>query len=292
MVTFEGDPYVLVGYDGSAEAGGALRWGVQEARLRRRPLTICHSWHMPYPWQPSHEDADAVAVIRRMAEHTLDRGVHIARAQAPALTVRKRLVTGPPAACLLEGVSEAELIVVGSQGSGGYPGPAGSTARQVAAYAHCPVVVFRESSPALRRVVIGVDGSAAGDSALAFGFEEAALRGWEVEAVYGAWELQAIAGSESALYADIDTLKREGGTRLERAVAPWREKYPRVPVSTSLTMSEPRLALLQAADQAVLLVVGDRGEGGLPGMRLGAVSEAMLQQAPCTVAVTHPRHRK
>ena len=53
-------------------------------------------------------------------------------------------------------------------------------------------------------------------------------------------------------------------------------------------MSSQGQALLNAADQAGLLVVGDCGIGGLRGQPLGAVSIAMLLQAPCPVAVTHP----
>jgi Universal stress protein family. len=80
MVTFEHSPYVLVGYDGSAEAKNALRWGVEEARLRRRPLVVCHAWHWPYPEKPI--DSSLVETVRRMAEHVPEKAVRIAHSQA------------------------------------------------------------------------------------------------------------------------------------------------------------------------------------------------------------------
>jgi nucleotide-binding universal stress UspA family protein len=223
-----------------------------------------------------------------MAEHVLDKGVRIAQGQAPGLEVRKCLVKGPAASAILYEALDTELIVIGSHGTGGYTESAvGSTALQVPAHALCPVVVHRKADSALRRVVIGVDGSPSSDAALAFGFEEAALRGWEVEAVYGAWEPTAVGDTDIALYTDVETLRKSAGTRLERAVSPWREKYAQVPAVTSLVLEPPREALLRAADQARMVVVGDRGTGGLPSMRLGAVSLAMLHYAPCPVAITH-----
>lgn len=44
----EGRP-VVVGYDGSAESRMALRWAVEDARLRFLPLLVCHAWQWPYP---------------------------------------------------------------------------------------------------------------------------------------------------------------------------------------------------------------------------------------------------
>jgi nucleotide-binding universal stress UspA family protein len=277
-------PDVLVGYDGSGEGERALRYAVGEARLRGRPLTVCHAWDWPYPEPPI--DPSMIEIARRMAEHVLDRGV--ARALVPGLEVRKGLVKGPAAAALLYEAIDTELIVIGSHGVGATgKSCVGSTALQLPAHALCPVVVHRGTEPGRRRVVIGVDGSPSSEAALAFGFEEAALRDWEVLAVHGAREPGA-AETDIALYGDVESLRRAAGTRLERAVSPWREKYGQVSASTWLALEPPRQALLRAADQAAMVVVGDRGTGGMAGLRLGSVPLAMVQDAPCTVAVTPP----
>lgn len=289
--------HVLVGYDGSKEGERALRWAAGEAKLRRLPLEVCHAWHWPYP--TAQLDPEGLGIVRKMAEHVLDHGVSIVHAYAPALQVRKRLCTGPASAALLHEAYGAELVVVGSHGHTGLP--VGSSALHVPARATIPAIVVRErthpegsdapagSSEAARgRVVVGVDGSPSSDAALEFAFEEAALRDWRLVAVYGAWEPGAVADSELALYADAAALEHQAGARLERSVAPWRVKYPQVDARTVLRLEPPREALLSVAEGADLLVVGDRGHGGIPPLLLGAVSQASLVHAPCSVAVVHP----
>jgi nucleotide-binding universal stress UspA family protein len=287
MDSFDG-PYVLVGYDGSAAGERALRWAAEEARLRRMPLTICHSWHWPYPVPPS--GPSALETVRKMAQHTLDTGMRIVRESSARTPCQGRLVSGPAAAVLVNQSKDASLAVVGTYGQGAFPGlETGSSAVQLPAYAHCPVVVVRGTCDRSRPVVVGVDGSAASDAALAFGFEEAALRGQALRAVFGCWEPEAIASAEMGMIASPDELRMMAACRLERTVSPWKEKYPYVDADTVLSLRTPRHALIEAAAHATLLVVGGRGLGGVTGLRLGAVSAAVLQHAPCTVAIVRPR---
>lgn len=276
-------PYVLVGYDGLVESDRALRWAAEEARLRRLELLVCHCWRWPYPI--SHVDYDIEATVKRMGEHLLDHGADRAASIAPTVKVRKRLMDGPAYAALMHESPEAELIVVGSHEQAELP--VGSTALQLPARSRRPVVVVRQAASSYNHVVVGVDGSPGAEAALAFAFEEAALRGWTLEAVYGCWEPGAVAESELVLFADRDELTRSCGARLERAVAPWREKYPQVEARTSLIMEGPRTALLNAATGADLVVVGDRGTGNVDPLLLGATSSALLHHAPCTVAIVH-----
>ncbi|MEV5708160.1 universal stress protein [Actinoallomurus sp. NPDC052274] len=287
MATFDGS-YVLVGFDGSPGAERALRWAVEEARVRRLPLTVCHAWHWPYPVPPS--GPEALETARRMGRHTLEHGVFVARQLRPALTVRPRFATGPASAVLIDESENAALAVVGSHGRGGFAGlGAGSTALHLAAYGHCPVLVMRDDPEPDGPIVVGVDGSPAAEAALAFAYEEAALRGRSVRAVFACWEAEAIASAEMGMLRDPEQLRTLGAARLERTVCLWREKYPYVETATSLVMRTPRHALLEAAADAGLLVVGDRGLGGVPGLRLGSVSHAVLVHAPCSVGVVRPR---
>ncbi|MBX6769682.1 MAG: universal stress protein, partial [Actinomadura rubrobrunea] len=151
-----------------------------------------------------------------------------------------------------------------------------------------PVVVVRRTGTRFGEVVVGTDGSAGGDAALAFGFEEAALRGWRLRAVYGCWEPSAAPDGDLGMYNDAEKVRRVCAARLESAVAPWQEKYPQVDVHSSLVMRPPRQALFAAAQTADLLVVGSRGLGGLDPLALGATSGAVLQHVPCTVAIVQP----
>ncbi|MFA1547935.1 universal stress protein [Actinomadura chokoriensis] len=277
--------HVTVGYDGTSESELALRWAVGEARLRRLPLTVCHAWRWPYPI--SHIDYEGEAIVRRMAEHLLDHGVALARESAPGLTVRKRLRDGSAAPALVGVGQDAELIVIGSHGSDEMP--VGSTSLRVPAKAGRPVVVVRSAAAGDGLVVVGVDGSRGADAALAFGFEEAALRGWRLRAVYGCAEPGAAPDGDLSLFGDEDKLRHVCGALLERAVAPWRVKYPQVQATTSLVLKPPREALFEAAEGADLAVVGARGTGAVEALTLGATSDALLKHAPCTVAIVPSR---
>lgn len=279
--------HVVVGYDGTSESERALRWAVGEARLRRLPLTVCHAWRWPYPI--GYVDYEGVTIVRRMGEHLLDHGVALARELAPGLKVRKRLETGGPYAALLNQGRDAELIVVGSHPPEEMP--VGSTALRLPARAGRPVVVVRSTASHDGLVVVGVDGSPGADAALAVGFEEAALRGWRLRAVYGCWEPGAAADGDMSLFGDEDKLRRVCGAVLERAVAPWLVKYPFVQATTSLELKPPRQALLEAAGGAALMVVGARGTGVVEPLALGATSDALLKHVPCTVAVVPNRIR-
>jgi len=268
---------ILVGYDGSDESRRALRWAAREARLRKTSLTACHVWHWPFGMPPS--GPEIMETFRLMSEHTAASGAIIARGVGPGLTVSGRAVRGPVAETLLGLSGKAQMMVVGHRGNEGFDGLlVGSVAARLAAHAYCPLVVVRESPVTDEGpVVAGVDGSPASGAALAFAFEEAALRGVCVHLVSSAQDPAAVAGDR----AEWD---QEAAARFERAVAPWCEKYPYVPTRTSFLTTPPRLALLSAAEEATLLVVGRRGNGDVRGL-LGSVSQYMTHYAPCPVAI-------
>ncbi|MFG2006823.1 universal stress protein [Spirillospora sp. NPDC048911] len=278
--------YVLVGYDGTTESENALRWGAREAGLRHLPLTVCHAWRWPFPI--SHIDIEGTAIVKRMGEHVLDHGVTLAERFAPGVKVSKRLLDGPAYAALMHLTEDAALVVIGSHEQDALP--VGSTALRLPARARRPIVVVRgaESRYGDGEVVVGVDGSVGADAALAFAFEEAALRDRRLRAVYGCWEPTAAPDCDLSLFDDEDKLRRVCGARLECQVAPWRVRYPQVDAWTSLLLKPPRQALFEAAENAALVVVGNRGLGGLEQLCLGATSSAVLQHVPCAVAVVQP----
>ncbi|GLZ12916.1 universal stress protein [Actinomadura sp. NBRC 104425] len=273
--------HVLVGYDATRESERALRWAAEEARLRGLPLRVCHAWRWPYP--VGYVDHECMARVRRIGEHILDRGVALAGDVAPTVRTQRQLVDGPADAALTHHAHGAELIVVGSREGGDVS--AGSIALRLPARARRPVVVVRATGTRSGEVVVGVDGSAAGDAALALAFEEAELRGWRVRAVYGCWEPGAARDCDLGLFNDREKLRRICRERLDRAVAPWRARHPRVEAETALVVEPPRQALFAAAETADLVVVGNRGTGGLEPSELGTTSTALLRQVPCTVAV-------
>ena len=129
---------ILVGYDGSSGSQRALKWAAREARQRRVPLTVCHAWtrgHAGPPAVPGQHDP-----ARRSAERILASGLRLTWSQQ----VRPLLAEGPAARTLCKNSSDADMVVVGSRGLGGFPGMLlGSVSLQVAAHAAGPVVVVR-----------------------------------------------------------------------------------------------------------------------------------------------------
>ncbi|WP_433135755.1 universal stress protein [Actinomadura nitritigenes] len=282
--------HVLLGYDASEDNEPALRWAVDEARLRGLDLVLCHCWHWPYP--ADHVDGRVEAIIERAGEKLLEHGEARAHELGMSRAVGKRLRPEPVSDALVCESEDAELIVIGSHER--HHLPVGSTAVQLPARARRPVLAVRRDDhgggPARGLVVAGVDGSRGGDAALGFAMEEAVLRGWRLRVVFGVWEPGAVDEAELPLFTDKERLAQVRAETLERSVAPWRDRYPQADLDVSVVLDRPRESLLEAADGADLLVVGDRGAGGLDPLFLGATSSAMLQHAPCTVAIVPSAH--
>jgi len=271
---------IMVGYDGSAGGDEALRWAAREAWARGTALTICLAWPAADLLQlgdwGSHDRA------RQLGGDILARAMRQAKAVPDLPDVRTVLAEGSPAHVLCERSSTAEMVVVGSRGHGGLANSwLGSVSWQVACHAQGRVVVVRgqwrpvNQSPG--QVVAGVDGSPASLDALTFAFEEAALR--DVPLV--------------ALCALADTPGRLGGMqRMEddfnRQMTLHEKEHPEITVLRQVTFGAPRSALLMAAAEAQLIVVGSRGLGGVEGMSLGSVAAALVHHSPCPVAVVHP----
>ena len=147
---------IVVGVDGSQASKDALSWGLAEARLRGDTVIAIHAWTPPYPaatlTYPTSaavpggivapvEEGTAEA-MRKGAEELLARTV--SEAAADDVTIEQRLVEGPAASALIEAAKDAELLVVGSRGHGGFTGLLlGSVSQQVANHAPCPVVIIR-----------------------------------------------------------------------------------------------------------------------------------------------------
>ena len=171
---------VLAGYDGSAGSEQALSWAAREAQARGAVLTVCQAWVPAHQVTPAAGTAFELA--RRDAEQALARGTRRAQAVVASGEVRPLLADGSAAAVLCEHSTDAEMVVVGSRGHGGLTGLLlGSVSSQVAAHARGRVVVVRgrwrhAAGHLPGPIVAGADGSAASQAAVAFAFEEAALR--------------------------------------------------------------------------------------------------------------------
>jgi nucleotide-binding universal stress UspA family protein len=81
---------------------------------------------------------------------------------------------------------------------------------------------------------------------------------------------------------------REMQERFTELMTAEEQEHPEVIVLRQVTPGPPRPALLAAAAQAQMLVVGCRGLCGVKGMSLGSVAQAVLHHSPCPVGIVHP----
>ncbi|MFE7804516.1 universal stress protein [Streptomyces sp. NPDC057430] len=283
---------VVVGVDGSASSLAAVEAAAREARWRDAGLRVVHAFLWPamhVPLGPSPLGPPEGG-LRNMVERVVAEAVARARSTAPGVDVSHAVVTGEPLTVLEAQSRAADLVVVGSRGMGGFVGLLiGSTAVHLAAHGQCPVLVVREGGDEKGPVVVGVDGSAAGEQAIEFAFAEAALRGAPLRAIH-AWTLWNAPPSQmhegADTYVDPPSELAEAEERLvSEALAGRRERYPGVSVEPRALRSQTREALIEASRSAQLLVVGARGRGGFAGLMLGSVSQAVLHHARCPVVV-------
>ncbi|BCJ28612.1 universal stress protein [Actinocatenispora sera] len=284
------DP-ILVGLDGSPPSRRAVRWAAAEAALRGSPLRILTAFVSPiqlYSVIPRSQLPD-LAVLQHDARDRLTEQADAVRAEFPDVSVHADLVEQEPAKALVEGSAEASLTVVGQRGRGALAGMLlGSVSDRVATYASGTVVVVPDEPAAGGPVVVGTDGSAASQRAVAVAFEEADRRRTELVAVR-AWLASGLDGpNRVALVLDVDEMAEQERRLLEESLAEGRSKHPDVPVRPVLGYGSPVAQLGEQAEGARLLVVGSRGRGGFTGMLLGSTSRSLLYRARCPVAVVRP----
>ncbi len=151
-------------------------------------------------------------------------------------------------------------------------------------------------------VVVGIDGSPAGQEALRWALREARLRTVPLRVVY-AWTF-GYAGlpvggfgsmaSTPALPASglaLSDMRKAAEDLLDRATAALAGDFKDVVIEHKAVEATPAAALIGTACADDLLVVGSRGHGGFAGLMLGSVSQQCAHHAPCPVVIVHPAVR-
>ena len=276
---------VVAGTDGSAESLRGVDWAAREAVLRGLPLRIVSAVALPPRMNESQAvpGVDSVSdTLRKARDRALSVAAERAAAVAPGLPVDVDALAGAPAYALTEAGSDASMLVVGARGGGVFTAMIlGSVSRYVSAHATCPVVVVREeTTTAHRQVGVGIGDPARSGTALAFAFEEAALRKASLIAVH-AWDSPygEIGPAVWALATPgRPALEEEAARQMESALADWQAKYPDVQVSHDFVHAHPGRALVGLSARADLVVLGRHtAHGARPGP--GAVRHAVLNHA-------------
>jgi nucleotide-binding universal stress UspA family protein len=281
---------IVVGTAGADSGKIAIAWAAREASLHRRPLHIVHVLE----WSPTEaREAGGSTYVERVwasSAAMTDAATRQVRDVAPEVDVTADTLVGHPAARLLDIAHDAELMVLGFRGHGGFAGlRLGSVGQRVATHAACPVVVVRGRSVTDGPIVAGVDDSPVADHVLDNAFAAAAVRAASLTVVrsFGpAGQRWAPAVRPSG----IATLEQHAAEHalVEEQLAPWREKFPDVPVETLLTHDGIAASLVSASSSAQLVMVGSRGRGAIRGALLGSTGQHLLHHAECPVYVARP----
>ncbi|MCG2624605.1 universal stress protein [Arthrobacter sp. I2-34] len=299
---------IVVGVDGSDQSLCALSWAAREAQLRRTPLHVITAYTIPV-FAASSMDAGYATlddqVIREGAEAVLEQAV--ARLADYDVEIHPSVETGDAAGVLLDLSEEAELLVVGSRGRGGFVGRLlGSVSGAVPAHAKCPSVtvplacaprlgqtdleVPRGKQPPVgpegeeRVVLVGADGSEQARTAMLVAAEQAQRWGYPLRVVCA---LPPFTGSLAWVPAPLDreALYAELMEQLDAGTAWLRSHFPGLPISGEVLEGSPIELLIEATRTAALLVLGTRGRGGFAGMLLGSTSQGVLHHAKGPVMV-------
>lgn len=287
---------IVVGVDGSESAQDALDWAAAEASTMLRPLHIVHG----FIWPLMNVDVGPSSIgpadggLQAQAERLLADAETRTKTAAPDVNVTCELVVGDAIPALLRQAHDAELLVVGSLGLGGFLG----------------LLVGQWASPWQPMLD---------------------ARSWWSTLAQRASPRQQLEGSWSVRTARNCRHRRShspsGPQPAARPVSPscrpgnlpcrptrgcwWgstgspvlsaggssqpsRPTGKHSPGSTSRSnwsatnTITPARTLIEESAGADLVVVGSRGRGGFAGLPLGSVSQSVLEHATCPVAVVRP----
>ncbi|MET0422291.1 MAG: universal stress protein [Actinoplanes sp.] len=268
------DP-VVAGVDGSTRDAATIEAATREAMLRRRPLRLVHA----YAWPPAGSvlvPELAVASLQAYTDRARKVMAEAVRMASPvnATTVVRR---GSPAAVLRDESRRACLLVLGERRDRPLAGlMLGSVAVKAAARSACPVLVVRGEPRPGGPVLAGVDGSPASIHALTYAAEAAARRDADLIVLQacppGPDDTGPVTDEELSFAATLAALTgRHPGLRLRWQIRP----------------GPARRVLTYFSRTAQLIVVGDRGFGGVAGLLLGSVSQHLIHKSACPTVVVH-----
>ncbi|NYF98498.1 universal stress protein [Janibacter cremeus] len=133
---------IIVGIDGSADSVRALKWAAEHARLVDAPLVGLVAWDLEpvYGYMAMTNWETSESVEREARTMMADA---IGDALGKDAQIEERSVRGHAAKVLVEASEDAQLVVVGSRGRGGFMGMLlGSVSQHVVTHARCPVMVM------------------------------------------------------------------------------------------------------------------------------------------------------
>ncbi|MEU9479404.1 universal stress protein [Streptomyces sp. NPDC048191] len=290
---------VIAAVDGSDDSLRALEWAFDAARRRAAPLRVVHvrqyaAWGQADVLVAAPPETEGDPVLDDVHTRLADRG------EEPV--VEYVALEGVPGAVLPELGTDAELLVLGSRGRGGFASLLlGSNGLAAARDAECPVVVVPRPGSEVHgegpaepgpRVVVGLHVDSPDEATLDLAFTEAALRGARVQVVAAyPWPVQIWSAPGQILppQVDRDAIEHETRALAEGFLGPHRERHPGVRADAEALPGDAAGHLVAASKDAELVVVGRHRRRLLaPARMMGSVTQAVLLHAASPVAVVPP----
>jgi nucleotide-binding universal stress UspA family protein len=286
---------VVVAVDGSERNRSAVAWAAHEAAALDCEMVLVTV--LPDHLVPAR--GFSVSGPDQAALDMLAEARHGVRDIVDESRVHTEAVSGVPVEALLEKAGTAALVVVGKRGLGGFTRViVGSTSIALAGRSPVPVAIvpdeWDQADREGRPVVLGVDLDkvdeepidAAIGRAERLGVPLVAVHGWETPAAYS-WDAATVAG----VVAEAEQAEQE---RFDELLASWRERHPGVVIRPMRVHKHPAAAILEAAEDAQLVVLGRHPAGVFGGFAFGSVARAVLHYAESPVVVVpsgEPRGR-
>jgi nucleotide-binding universal stress UspA family protein len=277
----------VVGVDATEEGGRALSWA-RTAASASDSIVAVHAWDLP---MMVGLDTVVMVPVEDMGD-VAARGLADLLARLDDPRIEPTTMQGHAGRAIVDTAQErdADVVVVGHQGSGRASVVLGSTANHVIHHTDRPVVVVRgEHAPAPTLIVVGVDDHDLDDdgeneSVRALRF---AARQWpaaRIDVVHAWFVPSMVAGRFSNPGADFDDLD-EAAIAVVHHVVDAAGVDPAVDVRARPVNGTPEFALIEESNEADLVVVGSHGRGGFAGLLLGSTSLDLASHSHSPVAI-------
>ena len=274
---------VVAGVDSSENAARAAAWAAREAADRGLALHLAHAMNFPAPAGMIAE-VGYVEAAEKEAVNLLEPMARELGGRHPGLTVTTEISERSAPEMLVALSRGAELVVTGTRGHGGFAGLLlGSVSLKTAAHAHCPAVVVRGEGrdDAFGGIVLGVEPHEA-EAPIAFAFQSAATLETSLHIVRAWWPAPAYGGFA---YEDVVAREKLEAEEVARLIKGAQEQYQDVRVTTEVVRDNAVPALIRAARDARLLVIGAHRRRSPLSVGAGYVVQGLLSHSPTPVAV-------
>lgn len=270
---------VIVAVDGGPASEAALEWVIDRAKtveLQLELTTVIPSDLM--------EDLPG---YRSPYKDALEQAKTRATAALPDLTITTKVRRGDPRKNLIGASRHTDLLVLGTNKTTPIVGIMhGTLPLKVAGQAECATVVVPVTwRPNAGKVVVGWSDDETAEEALHFAAREASRLEVGLTIVH-AWTAPAAGPMDgSASVVLVDELIQTNRALLADAAHRTQAAFPGLPITQGLHGGSAAVAIVRAASDASLVVVGSRGRGAVAGFFLGSVSHDVLLNMPAPVVV-------